>query len=178
MIKGVNYKASLKKWGGLLTNAAKRTLGTRTIGKNKTYGKASGDLQKSLTFQMDGDSVIFGSPDPSSQFIYWGVNGTQKRRGSPFSYGSKQPPISAIRKWMKDKPIRLRDAKGGFITQTEEGKDSAAFLIGRAIKKNGISPLKYWDIAFKETKARAEKELGEAFIKDLFDSFDFPTTDN
>ena len=168
------YEAELKKWAGLLVNAAKRTLGTRTIGKNKTYGKASGDMQKSLTFKMKGDEVVFSSPDPSSAFIYWGVNGNEKRRGSPFSYGSKQPPSgedSAIRQWMKVKPVRLRDKSGAFIEQTESRLSSAAFLIARSIKKKGIASLKYWDIAYNDTFPKAEKALGEAFAKDLFSHF-------
>ena len=178
------YQAALKKYAGLLTNAAKRTLGTRTIGKNKTYGKASGSLQKSLKYSIDGQDAIFGSPNPSAAFIYWGVNGTEKGRGSPFSYGAKQPPSSVIRKWMKVKPVRLRDKNGSFISQQDivitrgknKGKlrnplDSAAFLIARSIKKKGIASLKYWEIAYKETLPKAEKELGEAFAKDLFSHF-------
>ncbi len=178
------YETALKKYAGLLTNAAKRTLGTRTIGKNKTYGKASGSLQKSLRYTIDGKDALFGSPDPSSAFIYWGVNGTDKKRGSPFSYGSKQPPSDAIKQWMKVKPVRLRDKDGKFISQQDivitrgknKGKkrsplDSAAFLIARAIKKKGIPSLKYWEIAYKETFPKAEKKLGEAFAKDLFSHF-------
>ena len=169
------YEAALKKYAGLLTNAAKRTLGTRTIGKNKTYGKASGSLQKSLKYTIDGKDAIFGSPDPSGAFIYWGVNGTDKKRGSPFSYGSKQPPSgkdSNIREWMKVKPVRLRDKSGAFIEQTESRLSSAAYLIARSIKKEGIASLKYWEIAYKETFPKAEKELGQAFAKDLFSHFD------
>ena len=178
------YEAALKKYAGLLTNAAKRTLGTRTIGKNKSYGKASGALQKSLKFSIDGQDAIFGSPDPSAAFIYWGVNGTEKGRGSPFSYGSKPPPSSVIKKWMKVKPVRLRDKSGAFISQQDivitrgknKGKkrnplDSAAYVIARAIQKKGIASLKYWEIAYKETLPKAEKELGEAFAKDLFSHF-------
>lgn len=165
------YEAALKKYAGLLTNAAKRTLGTRTIGKNKTYGKASGSLQKSLRYTIDGKNAIFGSPDPSAAFIYWGVNGTEQRRGSPFSYGSKQPPSDVIRQWMKVKPVRLRDNSGAFIEQTESRLSSAAYLIARSIKKKGIASLKYWEIAYKETFPKAEKELGEAFAKDLFSHF-------
>ena len=165
------YQAELKKWAGLLTNAAKRTLGTRTIGKNKSYGKASGSLQKSLRYTIKGKDVIFDSPDQSAAFIYWGVNGTEKGRGSPFSYGSKQPPSSVIKKWMKVKPVRLRDKSGAFIEQTESRLSSAAYLIARSIKKKGIASLKYWEIAYKQTFPRAEKKLGEAFAKDLFSHF-------
>ena len=165
------YETALKKYAGLLTNAAKRTLGNRTIGKNKTYGKASGSLQKSLRYTIDGKDAIFGSPDPSAAFIYWGVNGTEKGRGSPFSYGAKQPPSSVIRQWMKVKPIRLRDKNGSFIEQTESRLSSAAYLIARSIKKKGIASLKYWEKAYEYTFPKAEKELGEAFAKDLFSHF-------
>ena len=165
------YEAALRKYAGRLTNAARRTLGNRTIGKNKTYGKASGSLQKSLRYTIKGQDVNFDSPDPSAAFIYWGVNGTEKKRGSPFSYGAKQPPSSAIKQWMRVKPLRLRDKSGAFIEQTESRLSSAAYLIARSIKKKGIASLKYWEIAYNETLPKAEKELGEAFAKDLFSHF-------
>lgn len=167
-----NFNAALRKYAEVLNNAAKRTLGTRTIGKNKTYGKASGKLQKSLTYSIKGDRVMFGSPEPSAAFIYWGVNGTDKRRGSPYSYGNKQPPSDAIMRWMKVKPIRMRDEKGSFVKQTESGLKSAAYLIARAIKKNGIAGLKYYEKAFDFTYPKVKKKLSEAFAKDLFKRFE------
>ena len=166
-----NFNAALRKYANVLNNAAKRTLGTRTIGKNKSYGKASGKLQKSLTFTAKKGEVMFGSPEPSAAFIYWGVNGTDKKRGSPYSYGSKQPPSDAVMKWMKVKPVRLRDENGAFIKQTESGLKSAAYLIARAIKKKGIAGLRYYEKAFEYTYPKAEKELGEAYAKDLFKQF-------
>ena len=179
-----NYDKALAKYARELNNAAKRVLGRRTIGKNKTYGEASGALRKSLTFKLKKGTVMFGSPLPYSQFIYWGVNGTEKRRGSPFSYGSKQPPMDAIKKWMRVKPLRLRDSKGAFVSQQDKvitrgknkGKkrnpmDGPAFLIARSIKKKGVASLKYYEKAHNETIKKAEKELGEAFAKDLFSNF-------
>jgi len=112
------------------------------------------------------------------------VNGTEQRRGSPFSYGSKPPPSSVIKQWMKVKPVRLRSKNGEFISQEpraitrgkNKGKmrdplDGVAYVIARAIQKKGIASLKYWDIAYKETFTKAEKKLGEAFAKDLFSHF-------
>ena len=168
---GNNYKKALSKYAKSLNQSAQRVLGRRRIGKNKTYGEATGKLRKSLTFKVTGDSVMFGSPQPSSKFIYWGVNGTSKKRGSPFSYGSKQPPLDPIIRWMRVKPLRLRDENGQFIKQTPSRLKSAAYLISRAIKKNGIAGLRYYEKAFQETFPRAEKELGEAFAKDLFSNF-------
>jgi len=80
--------------------------------------------------------------------------------------------------------VRLRDKSGAFISQQDivitrgknKGKkrnplDSAAYVIARAIQKKGIASLKYWEIAYNETLPKAEKELGEAFAKDLFSHF-------
>lgn len=187
---GNNYAKALAHYALELNNAARRVLGRRKIGKNKTYGEATGALRKSLRYQAKGSEVMFGSPLPYSQFIYWGVNGTDKKRGSPYSYGSKQPPMDAIKKWMRVKPLRLRDKDGRFISQEpkeitrgkNKGKkrnplDGPAFLIARSIKKKGIASLKYYEKAFNETYKNAEKKLSEAFAKDLFDDFDSNLTD-
>ncbi len=181
---GSNYAKALAKYAQELNNAARRVLGRRTIGKNKTYGEASGALRKSLKYEAKGGKVMFGSPLPYAQFIYWGVNGTEQKRGSPYSYGSKQPPIDAIKKWMRVKPLRLRDKDGRFISQQSrtitrgknKGKatdpmDGAAFLIARSIKKKGIASLKYYEKAYDETIKKAENKLSEAFAKDLFNDF-------
>jgi hypothetical protein len=180
--KQSKYEKALLKYAQDLNQAAMRVLGRRTIGKNKTYGEASGALRKSLKFELKGGKIMFGSPLPYSQFIYWGVNGTEKRRGSPFSYGSKQPPMDAIKKWMRVKPLRLRDAKGSFVSQQTKvnkktGKktdpmDGPAFLIARSIKKKGIAGLKYYEKAFDETYKKAQKKLSEALAEDLFDELD------
>ena len=187
---GNNYAKALAHYALELNNAARRVLGRRKIGKNKTYGEATGALRKSLRYQAKGSEVMFGSPLPYSQFIYWGVNGTDKKRGSPYSYGSKQPPSDAIKKWMRVKPLRLRDKDGKFISQESKeitrgknkGKkrnplDGPAFLIARSIKKKGIASLKYYEKAFDETYKNAEKKLSEAFAKDLFDDFNSNLTD-
>ena len=49
--------------------------------------------------------------------------------------------------------------------------DGPAFLIARSIKKKGVASLKYYEKAYNETFKKAEKELGEAFAKDLFSNF-------
>jgi len=84
------------------------------------------------------------------------------------SYRTKQPPLDPILRWMKVKPIRLRDPEtGSFIKQTESGLRSAAFLIARAIKKKGIASLKYYEIAYKDTLPKWSKKLAEAQAEDL-----------
>ena len=160
------------------TLASMRVLGRRTIGKNKSYGEASGKLRESLTSSVtikDGVyDVAFGSPLPQGEFIYWGVNGVEKQRGSPFSYGTKQPPTSAIREWMRVKPIRMRSDSGQFVKQTESAMNGIAYVIARSIKKKGIASLKYWDIGIDQVLPKWEDKIMDAILdefgEDLMDS--------
>lgn len=171
MTAGAEFKRELLVFAKEINNAAKRTLGTRTIGKNKSYGQASGALRKSLKFKlvMKGKNmrVEFGSPLKYATFLHFGVNGTDKNRKSPYSYKSKQPPISAILKWMKVKPIRLRNKKGQFISQTKSRLRSSAFLIARSIKRNGIAGLRYYEKAYEAVYPKFKKRLGKAYADDL-----------
>jgi len=68
---------------------------------------------------------------------------------------------------MKAKPIRLRDKDGQFIKQTEARLNSAAFMIGRAIKKNGIPGLFYYTKALLETIPKWRNIFGTAVIADF-----------
>ena len=165
------FEQILKDFAEDVNNAAKRTLGSRKIGKNRSYGVASRSLQKSLEYKISGGKVSFGSPLPYAAFIHWGVNGTRKNRNAPFSYRQKQPPTDAIRKWMKVKPIRVRDKDGRFVKATESRLQSAAFLIARSIKRNGIHGLRYYEVALETVVPQYNKKLGEAlaqeFVKDM-----------
>jgi hypothetical protein len=162
-----NFERILTEFAEETRDAARRELGSRTIGKNRTYGVATRALQKSLTFSVKGGSVTFGSPLPYAGFMHWGVNGTQKNHGSPYSYRSKQPPLEPIMQWMRVKPVRLRDKDGRFVEQTESRMRSAAFLIARSIKKKGIKGVKYWTEAFEAMYPRYAQKLAEAKADDI-----------
>ena len=169
------FEKILKEFAEDVNNAAKRTLGSRKIGKNRSYGVASRSLQKSLTYSIRDGKVSFGSPLPYAAFIHWGVNGTNKNRNAPFSYRQKQPPTDAIRKWMKVKPIRVRDKDGRFVKATESRLQSAAFLIARSIKRNGIHGLRYYEVALETVVPQYNKKLGEALAQDFVKDMKFKT---
>ena len=76
------------------------------------------------------------------------------------------PPSSAIAKWIKDKPIKLRGAKGKFIQKTAANVNSAAFGIAMHIKTYGIQPTWFFRDAFKMHRDRLAPELIEAYGKD------------
>jgi hypothetical protein len=168
-----DFEKVLGRFAEDVNNAAKRELGSRKIGKNRSYGVASRSLQKSLTYSLKGGRVSFGSPLPYAAFIHWGVNGTRKNRNAPYSFRSKQPPMEPILQWMKAKPVRLRDASGKFVKQTESRLRSAAFLIARSIKRKGIEGLRYYTVALESIVPQYQAELGQALAQDLLRSLEF-----
>jgi hypothetical protein len=168
-----DFEKVLGRFAEDVNNAAKRELGSRKIGKNRSYGVASRSLQKSLTYSLKGGRVSFGSPLPYAAFIHWGINGTRKNRNAPYSFRSKQPPMEPILQWMKAKPVRLRDASGKFVKQTESRLRSAAFLIARSIKRKGIEGLRYYTVALESIVPQYREELGQALAQDLLRSLEF-----
>lgn len=168
-----DFEKVLGRFAEDVNNAAKRELGSRKIGKNRSYGVASRSLQKSLTYSLKGGRVSFGSPLPYAAFIHWGVNGTRKNRNAPYSFRSKQPPMEPIMQWMKAKPVRLRDASGKFVKQTESRLRSAAFLIARSIKRKGIEGLRYYTVALESIVPQYQAELSKALAQDLLRSLEF-----
>lgn len=167
------FEKVLDRFADDVNNAAKRELGSRRIGKNRSYGVASRSLQKSLTYSISDGRVSFGSPNPSAPFIHWGVNGTRKKRGAPYSYTTKQPPVDAVLKWMKVKPVRLRNESGQFIKQTPSRLRSAAFLIARSIKEKGIEGLRYYVVALETIVPKYVEEMGSAVVSDILKSLTF-----
>lgn len=179
-MKLTDFEKVLDRFADDVNNAAKRELGSRRIGKNRSYGVASRSLQKSLTYKIKGGRVSFGSPLPYAAFIHWGVNGTRKNQNAPYSFRYENPSrkhVDAIEQWMKDKPVRLQAVGGGFIKKKgPRGGDrfrSAAFLIARSIKRKGIVGLRYYTVALESIVPQYQVELGEALTQDLLRSLSF-----
>jgi hypothetical protein len=80
--------------------------------------------------------------------------------------GKKGVPIFAIEKWIKERGLKGRDKKGRFINRR-----SFAFAIQNNIKKFGIRPANFLDVAL-EMIAQDEKImelLGDAAYEELID---------
>lgn len=76
--------------------------------------------------------------------------------------GAKAPPTDVIVKWMKVRKIKGRDKRGRFIKDK-----SAAFLIARAIGKNGIKPTFVIKKSINKLKSLQQKLLTEAAVEDM-----------
>jgi len=170
-----DFEKVLERFADDVNKTAKGVLGSRKIGRNRNYGVASRSLQKSLTYSITDGRISFGSPNRSAPFIHWGVNGTAKRRGAPFSYKYETPGrkhVDAIQKWMKVKRVRLRDQKTGqFISKRgPKGGDrvrSTAFVIARAVKRKGIVGLRYYVVALETVVPKYVAEMGDAVVADI-----------
>lgn len=165
-----NLEKALDAFAKDMNLRAKRELGTKRIGKNKSYGKASGELQRALSYEVRDGKIRFfagGKAGKYARYIHEGVNGTQRDRGSIYSYKNKRPPTDAILEWMRVKPIRLRDETGAFIKQTPEKMKAAAIAISTAIQRNGIYGLKYYELAFDNRIPRHRDKLAEAGVEDI-----------
>lgn len=74
----------------------------------------------------------------------------------------KFPPISAIREWVKVKPVIPRPYNGKLPTENQ-----LAFLISRSIAKKGIRPRPIFNDSLDDVMRDFENGLEDAFTKDV-----------
>ena len=74
----------------------------------------------------------------------------------------KFPPISAIREWVKVKPVMPRPYNGKLPTENQ-----LAFLISRSIAKKGIRPKPIFKDSIDDLMQYLENGLEDAFTKDV-----------
>tara|TARA_R110001583_G_scaffold1662_9_gene12924 strand:- start:813 stop:1355 length:543 start_codon:yes stop_codon:yes gene_type:complete len=158
-----NIERYLNSFGKQVVNRAKGNLQ-----KAKGGGTA---LEESIRFEVETDAEGFSVKfymNSYGQFQDKGVSGNKKTQSfkdykgkvisSPFKYTTKQPPPGILAKWISKKGIKGRDKKSGrFISNL-----SLAFIMGRAIKRDGIKSLSFF-----------QKPLGlglKQFGKDLLGS--------
>ena len=72
----------------------------------------------------------------------------------------RMPPISAIAKWINEKPIKLRGSDGKFKSKTKANINSAAFGIAKSIGDYGIKPTWF----FRDAYAMHYKRLSPGII--------------
>ncbi len=119
--------------------------------KRRVRGKvvnrvASGNLLNSLTYKL---RIRYNKPT-----IDFTVKDAAGKYADVIEYGrkpgAKMPPVSAIEKWIKIKPLKLRNRQGEFIKSTESAIKSAAFAIAKSIGENGIEGINYYQDAINE----------------------------
>lgn len=88
-----------------------------------------------------------------------GVSGTNTKYATPYSYttASKNPGYYIL-PWVASKRFQFRDRKGRFTSYK-----SAAFLIGRAIKRRGMRPSLFFTRPFEKYFADLPDDVVEAY---------------
>lgn len=153
---------------------------------NVATGKGS-DLIKGSDIEINGTKLSIDIMVPK-YLLYqsYGVNGTEKKHGSKYSYGKKMPPAADILKWVRRRALRADQYKSIKRTRYKAGMDkdravqkirdeaksfrSLAFAIARGIQKNGIKPTKDLQNAGKTIERVFKKELAAGFRLDIIES--------
>lgn len=153
----LEVQKELDKFGKRVTKLAKINLGAKRNGK---IIDSSGTLRRSLDYHLE----VFRSGNFSFD-IEMEDYGTYVDKGR--KKGS-QPPTEPILKWIKKKPVRLRDLKtGSFIKQTESKLKGLAFVIARNIKEKGIKETLFLTQPFEKEFKKLSNKLVDAFALDI-----------
>ena len=164
---------NLERTEKLLNDFAERVIEL----SRKNLKGSSGNLSKSLSYHlklhksgaldMDFLSAGYGT------FIDKGVRGATGKAhprdgkirglGSPYKYGTRQPPSSALDKWVVRKGLTgTRDSKGRFI-----GRKSLQFLITRSIYLSGLRATLFFTKPFNKGLQRFTDKFLNAFALDV-----------
>ena len=140
----------------------------KTTSSNTLYN----DFDYLVTNQKDSVTLEFefGGAEDYWKFVDEGVKGVggfkgsgrARGQGSPFKFSSKMPPRKPLMQWIKNKPVKGRDAKGKFITN-----DSFAFLIQRSIFQRGLTRTQFFSKPFTEQLNKQTDNITKAFADDL-----------
>ena len=176
-MKTDNIERYLESFGKQVVNRAKGNL-------QKSKGGGT-NLENSIKFEVvedvDGFVVQFYMNNYGA-FVDKGVSGTKTKRkykdyqnktvSSPYKYTNKQPPPSILAKWISKKGIKGRDKKSRrFISNM-----SLAFLMGRAIKRDGIQGISFFQKPLMLGMKQFGKQLLGAVKQDIIEELGTVTT--
>jgi hypothetical protein len=154
----------LNEYATTVVERAQSNLRIKRRVRGKTVNRvSSGNLLNSLVYKI---RVRYGKPT-----IDFTVKGTAGQYADVIEFGrkpnSKMPPVSAIEKWIRMKPLKLRNRQGEFIKSTESAIKSAAYNIARSIGEKGIEGINYYGEAIDDTWDDYKDKLMDAYIKDI-----------
>ena len=117
----------------------------------------------------------FGGAEDYWDFVDEGVKGSggfkgsgkMRGQGSPFKFRKKNIARGVVAKWIKNKPLKLRNAKGRFIEKTKANIKSAAFVIGRAIAQRGLTRTQFFTRPFTKELNKQTDAILDAFGNDV-----------
>tara|TARA_R100000781_G_scaffold1540_3_gene2586 strand:+ start:220 stop:774 length:555 start_codon:yes stop_codon:yes gene_type:complete len=169
------------------TIQAMQKFGSKVVKEGRGILKKKKKQTKSNTLYKDFDYLVtaqkdsvtlqfeFGGAEGYWDFVDEGVKGSggfkgsgkMRGQGSPFSFKGNNIARGVVQGWIKNKPLKLRNAKGKFIEKTQQNIKSAAFLIGRAIAQRGLERTQFFSKPFTQQLNKQTDAIVEAFGNDL-----------
>jgi len=146
------------------------------------------DLYNSIEYKVvpnaDGFSLQFYMLD-YGKFVDKGVSGKKKiqeyktwdkrKIASPFQYKTKGPPIDIISKWIRQKGIKPEGTGRGRSKTSGQYISGLAYLISRAIKRDGIKSLSFFQRPLGLGLDKFPKELLGNVKQDIIDTLNKTT---
>ena len=151
---------SAKKTRRVLDTFGERVVRLSKINLTTDKKNNTGDLQKSLGFEME----VFRSGNFSFAFLMeeYGGNVDRGRKAG------KGIPVRVLDEWIRTKPVRLRDLETGkFLKKTPARLKSLSYLINRKIKEEGIEASNFFSEPFEKEFKQLPDELVKAFGLDV-----------
>lgn len=170
--------AVVKEGKAILKKNPKHTTRANTLYKGFKYNVKSSEKNVYVEW-------VFGKADDYWDFVNEGVKGSggykpgkkfkskrggtglMRGQGSPFSFKKKNIAKGVVLKWIANKPLKLRNAKGQFKEKTQANLKTAAFLIGRAIAQRGLTRTLFFDKPYKKQEKIFNNKILEAFGDDI-----------
>jgi hypothetical protein len=154
---------SIKVFGSKVVERAQRNLGaTRNVRGKRRRAVASGTLKENLTYIVKQEN--------GKTTLYFTAKGKAKKYAMYVEYGrrpnKRMPPVEAIEKWMKQKPVRVR-RNGRIVKQTPEVIQKTAFAIAKKIGRDGIPAVNYYKEAIQDTVEEMRSSIARGVVNDL-----------
>ena len=175
------------------TVQAMQKLGSNVVREGKGILKKKKKTTSSNTLYNEFDYMVtsskdnvtlewfFGNANDYWQFVDEGVRGAggfkgsgkARGQGSPFKFGSGKSKGNwkdfnlSIKKWIKNKPLKLRGSKGRFIEKNKTNINSIAYLIQRSIFQRGLERTQFFSKPFTQQLKQQTENITNAFADDL-----------
>ena len=82
------------------------------------------------------------------------------------------PNIGAIKNWLKQKPVKLKDLRGNELPRTESNFNSVAYKIGRRMNMRGIQPANFIGEVVERALKEIKDSLGQPLKSDIMEDLD------
>jgi hypothetical protein len=168
MLSKENQTQVLNDFAERVNKLARINIGaSRTVAGKKRRIDNTGKLRSSLDHKVNVSRNSFSLQFLAAAYAQYVDEGRRPGKGAP---------PAEILKWIKTKPIRVRDKESNqFVEATEARVKSLAFLINRKIKEKGIAPTWFFTEPFNDNFVKLPDDIVEAYMLDMDDFFDFAT---